>query len=77
MKHLQSNLFAAATISSTASQTINGIGASGAWWPLDIHNFPDEVKNNVSDLLFGREALSITSYRYNIGGGGVHVGTVG
>lgn len=66
-----------ATISSTASQTINGIGASGAWWPLDIHNFPDEVKNNVSDLLFGREALSITSYRYNIGGGGVHVGTVG
>ncbi|KAF8589619.1 glycoside hydrolase family 30 protein [Ramaria rubella] len=64
----------ATTVSSTASQTISGIGASGAWWPIDLYSFPENVKENVADLLFGTDGLRLTSFRYNLGGGGVFVG---
>ncbi|EJU00965.1 glycoside hydrolase family 5 protein [Dacryopinax primogenitus] len=56
------------------AQTMQGIGASGAWWPLDLYNYPDAVRQNVSYLLFSSDALGLTSYRYNVGGGGVGVG---
>ncbi|KZP00744.1 glycoside hydrolase family 30 protein [Calocera viscosa TUFC12733] len=57
-----------------AAQTMQGIGASGAWWPLDVYNYPDTVRQNVSYLLFSNDTLGLTSYRYNVGGGGEGVG---
>ncbi|KAF5387231.1 hypothetical protein D9757_006816 [Collybiopsis confluens] len=66
--HVQS-----ATISSSVAQTFEGIGGSGAWWPHDLYNFPDSVKQNLSSLLFSESGLGISSYRYNLGGGGVNV----
>ena len=61
-------------MSQSLAQTINGIGASGAWWPHDIFQFPDNVKEEVARLLFSPDELGLTSYRYNVGGGGVFVG---
>ncbi|KAI0353232.1 glycoside hydrolase [Trametes cingulata] len=57
-------------VSSTPSQTINGIGASGAWWPNDVFNFPENIREQVAELLFGSSGAGLTSYRYNVGGGG-------
>ena len=62
------------TVSSAAAQTISGFGASGAWWPNDLGGFPARVQQRVADLLFGRRTgIGLSSYRYNIGGGGVGV----
>ncbi|KAL1745747.1 glycoside hydrolase family 5 protein [Schizophyllum fasciatum] len=63
----------AATVSSEALLTMLGIGGSGAWWPNDVYNFPDATRTNLSNLLFTDSGLGLTSYRYNIGGGGVNV----
>lgn len=60
-------------MSSTPGQVINGIGASGAWWPNDVFNFPESVREQVAELLFGPSGAGLTSYRYNVGGGGVGV----
>jgi O-glycosyl hydrolase len=58
------------------AQTISGFGASGAWWPIDLGGFPARVQQRVADLLFGRRTgIGLSSYRYNIGGGGVGVRT--
>jgi hypothetical protein len=66
----------AATITSTTRQNIHGIGASGAWWTNDLSLFPASVRANVSALLFSADTgIGFTSYRYNLGGGGVGVGT--
>ncbi|EIN11177.1 glycoside hydrolase [Punctularia strigosozonata HHB-11173 SS5] len=65
-----------AQITTTTRQTINGIGASGAWWPNDLALFPSEVRQNISQLLLNQTSgLGLTDYRYNLGGGGVGVGT--
>ncbi|EKM52635.1 glycoside hydrolase family 30 protein [Phanerochaete carnosa HHB-10118-sp] len=61
------------TVSSTPGQVINGIGASGAWWPNDVFNFPESVREQVAELLFGPSGAGLTSYRYNVGGGGIGV----
>nr|MDT0659370.1 glycoside hydrolase [Micromonospora sp. DSM 115978] len=55
------------------AQTIQNIGASGAWWPNDLVNFAPAVRQRVADLLFGQNGLALTAYRYNIGGGGTGV----
>lgn len=66
----------AATISTTTRQTINGIGASGAWWTKDLDLMPQDVRSNVARLLFDQNSgLGLTDYRYNLGGGGVGVTT--
>ncbi|KAK7690749.1 hypothetical protein QCA50_005848 [Cerrena zonata] len=62
-----------AQVSSTPAQTFTGIGGSGAWWPYDLYNFPDSVRQNVSNLLFSDSGLGLTSYRWNVGAGGVNV----
>ncbi|TDL26630.1 glycoside hydrolase [Rickenella mellea] len=62
------------TVSTKAAQTMNGIGASGAWWPIDLFKYPESVRSHVADLLFSPNNLGLTSYRYNLGGGGVGVG---
>ncbi|KAF7313116.1 hypothetical protein MKEN_00997500 [Mycena kentingensis (nom. inval.)] len=63
----------AVTVSNTLAQTFTGIGGSGAWWPHDLFRFPDAVRQNLSTLLFSQSGLGLTSYRFNIGGGGVGV----
>ncbi|KAF8148566.1 glycoside hydrolase family 5 protein [Mycena galopus ATCC 62051] len=62
-----------ASVSATPAQTFLGIGGSGAWWPHDLFNFPETVRQNLSNLLFSPTGLGLSSYRYNIGGGGVGV----
>lgn len=44
-----------------------GWGTSLAWW-ANI-NYPDVVKNNISELLFGDSGLSLNIVRYNLGAG--------
>ncbi|KAJ7080567.1 glycoside hydrolase [Mycena crocata] len=63
----------AAAVSATPAQTFLGIGGSGAWWPHDLFNFPDAVRQNLSTLLFSQSGLGLSSYRFNMGGGGVGV----
>ncbi|TDL26637.1 glycoside hydrolase [Rickenella mellea] len=63
------------TVSTQPAQTMNGIGASGAWWPNNLGQYPESVRSHVADLLFSQNHLGLSSYRYNLGGGGVWVGT--
>ncbi len=64
---------ATAEVSRATAQTMNGFGASGAWWPNDLEKFPAAVQRKVADLLFSRTGIDLSSYRYNLGGGGVGV----
>ncbi|WP_405719399.1 ricin-type beta-trefoil lectin domain protein [Streptomyces sp. NBC_01537] len=66
---------AAAQVSPHAAQTIDNIGASGAWWVNDLAGFAPKQKAKVAELLFGSHGLDLSSYRYNIGGGGTAVTT--
>ncbi|MGW0508177.1 glycoside hydrolase [Streptomyces olivaceoviridis] len=63
----------AAEVSPHAAQTIDDIGASGAWWVNDLKNFDPEVRARVARLLFSEDGLDLSAYRYNIGGGGTGV----
>ncbi|MET8451891.1 glycoside hydrolase [Streptomyces sp. NPDC005209] len=63
----------AAEVSPHAAQTIDDIGASGAWWVNDLRHFAPEVQARVARLLFSAEGLDLSAYRYNIGGGGAGV----
>ncbi|MFK0108376.1 glycoside hydrolase [Streptomyces sp. NPDC091217] len=65
----------AAEVSPHAAQTIDDIGASGAWWVNDLQNFDPKVQARVAKLLFSEQGLGLSSYRYNIGGGGAAVTT--
>ncbi|MFK0287015.1 glycoside hydrolase [Streptomyces sp. NPDC090499] len=66
---------AAAEVSPHAAQTIDDIGASGAWWVNDLQHFSPKVQARVAKLLFSKQGLDLSSYRYNIGGGGAAVTT--
>lgn len=63
-------------------QTIEGFGASGAWWAQIVGNWTHEdpisgkpVRDRISELLFSKtEGIGIGIYRYNIGGGSKHSG---
>ncbi|ESK95331.1 glycoside hydrolase family 5 protein [Moniliophthora roreri MCA 2997] len=68
-----STVATAATVSSSPAQTILGIGGSGAWWPHDLYRFPEATRQNLSNLLFSQEGLGLSSYRWNVGAGGVGV----
>jgi O-glycosyl hydrolase len=58
-------------VDAEVAQTINGFGASGAWWPIDLAKFPDDVQQQVAGLLFDpNDGIALSGYRYNIGGGG-------
>ncbi|GAB2716393.1 glycoside hydrolase [Streptomyces bullii] len=63
----------AAEVSPHAAQTIDNIGASGAWWVNDLKNFDPKVQARVAKLLFSKDGLALSAYRYNIGGGGTGV----
>ena len=64
-----------ATVSSAPAQTMEGFGASGAWWPIDLARFRPDVQEQVGALLFGPPpgGIQLSVYRYNIGGGGTGV----
>jgi O-glycosyl hydrolase len=62
-----------AVVQPAGAQTMQGFGASGAWWPNDLARFAPEVQERVAELLFGPGGLQLSVYRYNIGGGGVGV----
>ncbi|HKT05968.1 MAG TPA: glycoside hydrolase [Rugosimonospora sp.] len=62
-----------AQVSDWPAQTITGIGASGAWWPIDLHTFSASAQQQAANLLFTASGIQLSTYRYNIGGGGVGV----
>ena len=64
-----------AVISSTPLQSIDGFGASGAWWSGPIYSMSNSVKERVGQLLFSNSGLELSQFRYNVGGGGVGVST--
>lgn len=61
------------TISPVRAQRMDGFGASGDWWPIDLHHFPAAAQKSVASLLFSSKGIMLSRYRYNIGGGGVGV----
>jgi O-glycosyl hydrolase len=62
-----------ASVETAGQQTIDGFGASGAWWPTDVSRFSSAAQHQLGALLFSRAGLYLSQYRYNIGGGGVGV----
>jgi O-glycosyl hydrolase len=64
---------ATVVVSPAAAQTMEGFGASGAWWPNDLGTFPAAVQDRVARMLFSPSGIDLSAYRYNIGGGGVGV----
>ena len=62
----------AVQLSPTPQQTITSFGASGAWWPNFLQDFPPAQQKNLSDLLFSKDGLQLSGYRYNIGASGDH-----
>ena len=51
-------------------QTLEGFGASGAWWAQDIGGWDDGSREQIIKLLFDQqEGIGLSIYRYNIGGG--------
>ena len=58
---------------STTYQTIEGFGASAAWWYQLMGAYDgvgaDEFRHEVVDLVYGDEGLGLNIFRYNIGGG--------
>jgi O-glycosyl hydrolase len=61
---------AIAKVAPADAQTIEGFGASGAWWPNDLVNFPADVQQLAGKLLFSLTGLQLSGYRYYIGAGG-------
>ncbi|KAL8751521.1 MAG: hypothetical protein Q9184_006045 [Pyrenodesmia sp. 2 TL-2023] len=57
-------------LSPTPQQAIQSFGASGAWWPNYLKDFPVEQQKNLSVLLFSKDWLHLSGYRYNIGASG-------
>jgi O-glycosyl hydrolase len=61
-------------IAASPAQTMQGFGASGAWWPIDLAHFRPEIQEQVGELLFSpRGGIGLSAFRYNIGGGSVGV----
>ncbi|KAI9709310.1 MAG: hypothetical protein M1820_003430 [Bogoriella megaspora] len=56
--------------SSDPKQTITSFGASGAWWPNDLKNFPSQIQDQLAEFLFSEDGIHLSSYRYNVGSDG-------
>jgi len=51
-------------------QTIEGFGASGAWWAQLVGGWPEETRREIMRLLYDNEqGLGMQIFRYNLGGG--------
>jgi O-glycosyl hydrolase len=66
---------APATVGPDPVQDMEGFGASGAWWPIDMVDLHPAARAELSRMLFapGPVGIGLSAYRYNIGGGGVGV----
>ena len=64
-----------ATVHPDPVQAMQGFGASGAWWPIDLVRFAPQVQQRLAELLFAPapNGIELSVYRYNIGGGGLGV----
>jgi len=52
------------------AQTIEGFGASGAWWAQHVGGWPDAERRRIVELLFSADdGIGLSIYRYNIGAG--------
>ena len=51
-------------------QVMQGFGASGAWWPSWVGDYPREKQDQLLDLLFSDRGIALSIYRYNIPSGG-------
>jgi O-glycosyl hydrolase len=63
----------AAVVDPAPQQTMQGFGASGAWWTIDMSYFPKAVQKYIAQMLFTSRGIALSQYRYNIGGGGAGV----
>ncbi len=51
-------------------QTIDGFGASGAWWAKKVGTWSQEEASDVIKLLYSKdEGIGLNIYRYNLGAG--------
>jgi O-glycosyl hydrolase len=64
-----------ATVVPTPVRTMQGFGASGAWWPISVVQFAAQVQQRLADMLFAPApaGIQLSVYRYNVGGGGLGV----
>ena len=66
----------AVVITPIPQQTIKSFGASGAWWPNDLNYFPMAQQQNLTQLLFSKDWLYLSGYRYSMGASGDHDSTI-
>jgi len=50
-------------------QEIDGFGASGAWWAQIVGGWDQSKREKITGLLFGKEGIALSIYRYNVGAG--------
>ena len=51
-------------------QTMEGFGASAAWWAQVVGGWPEEERKEILKLLYDKnEGLGMNTYRYNLGSG--------
>ena len=54
----------------TVHQTIEGFGASGAWWPTWVGDYPRDKQDQLLDLLFSPDkGIALSIFRYNLPAG--------
>lgn len=54
---------------SYAGEPFEGWGTSLVWFANATGGYPDEIKNELADMLFGEDGMNLNIARYNIGGG--------
>jgi O-glycosyl hydrolase len=54
---------------SYAGEPFEGWGTSLVWFANATGGYPDEIKNELADMVFGDTGLNLNIARYNIGGG--------
>lgn len=54
---------------SYAGEPFEGWGTSLVWFANATGGYPDEIKNELADMLFGPDGMNLNIARYNIGGG--------
>ncbi|WP_454851809.1 RICIN domain-containing protein [Promicromonospora soli] len=54
---------------SYAGEPFEGWGTSLVWFANATGGYPDEIKNELADMLFGADGMNLNIARYNIGGG--------
>lgn len=54
---------------SYAGEPFEGWGTSLVWFANATGGYPDEIRNELADMLFGEDGMNLNIARYNIGGG--------